>query len=75
MTSAGIAPGGTVGDMDDDGWQMTLNTNLNGPMMMARAVLPAMLARGGGSMAPVSSTAGLAAAPASAAYDVSTRRD
>ena len=39
--------------------------------MMARAVLPAMLARGGGSIVLVSSTAGLAAAPASAAYDVS----
>ena len=71
VTSAGIAPGGAVGDMDDDDWRMTLSTNLNGPMMMARAVLPAMLARGGGSIVLVSSTAGLAAAPASAAYDVS----
>ena len=40
-------------------------------MMMARAALPIMLARGGGSIVLVSSTAGLAAAPASAAYDVS----
>ena len=38
---------------------------------MARAVLPAMLERGGGSIVLVSSTAGLAAAPASVAYDVS----
>ena len=71
VTSAGIAPGGAVGDMDDDDWRTTLNTNLNGPMMMARAVLPVMLARGGGSIVVVSSTAGLAAAPSSAAYDVS----
>jgi NAD(P)-dependent dehydrogenase (short-subunit alcohol dehydrogenase family) len=71
VTSAGIAPGGTVGDMADDDWQSTLTTNLTGPMIMARAVLPVMLARGGGSVVFVSSTAGLAAAPSSAAYDVS----
>jgi meso-butanediol dehydrogenase / (S,S)-butanediol dehydrogenase / diacetyl reductase len=71
VACAGVAPGGSVGDMDDDQWQITLDTNLNGPMMMSRAVLPVMLSRGGGSIVLVSSTAGLAAAPASAAYDVS----
>lgn len=71
VASAGVAPGGAVGDMDDEQWQTTLNTNLNGPMMMSRAVLPGMLGRGGGSIVFVSSTAGLAAAPYSAAYDVS----
>jgi meso-butanediol dehydrogenase/(S,S)-butanediol dehydrogenase/diacetyl reductase len=71
VASAGVAPGGAVADMDDEDWQTTLNTNLNGPMMMSRAVLPGMLGRGGGSIVFVSSTAGLAAAPASAAYDVS----
>lgn len=71
VACAGVAPGGAVGDMADEQWQITLNTNLNGPMMMSRAVLPVMLERGGGSIVLVSSTAGLAAAPASAAYDVS----
>lgn len=71
VTSAGIAPGGTVGDINDEDWDDTLRTNLNGPMMMSRAVLPLMLTRGRGSIVLVSSTAGLAAAPASAAYDVS----
>jgi NAD(P)-dependent dehydrogenase (short-subunit alcohol dehydrogenase family) len=71
VTSAGIAPGGTVGNVTDEDWQNTLNTNLSGPMMMSRAVLPVMLYRGGGSIVLVSSTAGIAAAPASAAYDVS----
>lgn len=71
VACAGVAPGGAVGDMDDEQWQITLDTNLSGPMMMSRAVLPVMLSRGGGSIVLVSSTAGLAAAPASAAYDVS----
>jgi len=71
VACAGVAPGGAVGDMDDEEWRVTLNTNLNGPMMMSRAVLPAMIGRGRGSIVLVSSTAGLAAAPASAAYDIS----
>jgi NAD(P)-dependent dehydrogenase (short-subunit alcohol dehydrogenase family) len=40
-------------------------------MLMARAVIPVMIDRGGGSIVLVSSTAALAAAPASAAYDIS----
>ena len=71
VACAGVAPGGAVGDIDDQQWQYTLDTNLSGPMIMARAALPMMLARGGGSIVLVSSTAGLAAAPASVAYDVS----
>ncbi len=71
VTCAGVAPGGAVGDIDDQQWQTTLDTNLTGPMMMSRAVLPVMMSRGGGSIILVSSTAGLAAAPASVAYDVS----
>ena len=71
VACAGVAPGGAVADMDDEQWRITLDTNLSGPMMMSRAVLPVMLSRGGGSIVLVSSTAGLAAAPASAAYDVS----
>jgi meso-butanediol dehydrogenase/(S,S)-butanediol dehydrogenase/diacetyl reductase len=71
VACAGISPAGTVGDIDDERWHAALSTNLDGPMMMSRAVLPVMLARGAGSIILVSSTAGLAAAPASVAYDVS----
>lgn len=71
IAAAGISPAGSVGDMTDEAWRTCLDTNLTGPMMMARATLPSMLERGGGAMVFVSSTAGLAAAPASAAYDIS----
>ncbi|HEX5016613.1 MAG TPA: glucose 1-dehydrogenase [Actinomycetes bacterium] len=71
IAAAGISPSGTVGDIEDNVWMRCLDTNLTGPMMMARGVLPAMLKRGGGSMVLVSSTAGVAAAPSSIAYDVS----
>lgn len=71
VTSAGGAYEGSVGDIDDEHWRRTFDTNLNGPMMLTRAALPVMLERGGGSIVLVASTNAMAAAPASAAYDVS----
>jgi len=71
VTSAGGGAGGSVGDIDDEGWRRTFDTNLHGPMMLVRAALPVMLERGGGSIVLVASVNGMAAAPGSAAYDVS----
>ena len=71
VTSAGGGHEGSVGDIDDEGWRRTFDTNLHGPMMLVRAALPVMLGRGGGSIVLVASVNGMAAAPASAAYDVS----
>jgi meso-butanediol dehydrogenase/(S,S)-butanediol dehydrogenase/diacetyl reductase len=71
VANAGIGIDGTVGDMDDGDWHKQIDINLTGPMMMARAAIPAMLERGGGSIVLVASTNALAAAPASAAYDIS----
>jgi NAD(P)-dependent dehydrogenase (short-subunit alcohol dehydrogenase family) len=71
VAAAGISPPGSVGDIDESDWHRCMRTNLEGPLLMAQAILPSMLARGGGSMIFVSSTAGLAATPASVAYDVS----
>ena len=71
VASAGISPAGGIVDIPLDVWRQTFATNLDGPMLMARAVIPSMIARGGGSIVLVSSTAALASAPASAAYDVS----
>jgi NAD(P)-dependent dehydrogenase (short-subunit alcohol dehydrogenase family) len=71
VTSAGGGHEGSVGDIDDEHWRRTFDTNLNGPMMLVRAALPVMLGRGGGSIVLVASVNGMAAAPASAAYDVS----
>ncbi|MEX0984700.1 MAG: SDR family oxidoreductase [Actinomycetota bacterium] len=71
ITSAGGGAEGSVGDIDDEGWRRTFDTNLNGPMMLVRTALPVMLERGGGSIVLVASVNGMAAAPISAAYDVS----
>ncbi|MCZ3389722.1 MAG: SDR family oxidoreductase [Actinomycetia bacterium] len=71
VCSAGVAFGGAVGDLDHADWHRTLDINLNGPRMFTKAVLPMMIERGGGSIVMVSSTASMAAAPTSAAYDIS----
>ncbi len=71
VTCTGTAIDGAVASIDDDDWQRTFDTNLTGPMMVARAVLPVMVGRGGGSIVLVASVNGLVAAPASAAFDVS----
>jgi meso-butanediol dehydrogenase/(S,S)-butanediol dehydrogenase/diacetyl reductase len=71
VASAGMGIEEPVGDMDDEHWRRQLDVNLTGPMMITRAALPVMLQRGGGSVVLVSSTNAMAAAPASAAYDVS----
>jgi len=71
VASAGVGFEGAVADLDVDVWRRTLEINVNGPMLVSRAALPSMLERGGGSIVLVASTAGMASAPASAAYDVS----
>jgi meso-butanediol dehydrogenase/(S,S)-butanediol dehydrogenase/diacetyl reductase len=71
VAAAGISPAGGIVDIPVEDWRRTFATNLDGPMLMARAVIPQMVGRGGGSIVLVSSTAALAAAPASAAYDIS----
>lgn len=71
VANAGIGLGGSAGDVDDEHWQRTLDVNLTGPLVLARAALPALLERGGGSIVMVSSINGLVATTDSAAYGTS----
>jgi len=59
----GSATEASVGD-----WQRTLDVNLTGTFLTARAVLPGMVARGRGSIVLLSSTAGVVAEAGIAAY-------
>jgi NAD(P)-dependent dehydrogenase (short-subunit alcohol dehydrogenase family) len=54
-----------------DEWRRVLEVNLTGPFLVCRAVLPGMLARGGGSIVNVASFAGLVAFPGRCAYTAS----
>jgi meso-butanediol dehydrogenase / (S,S)-butanediol dehydrogenase / diacetyl reductase len=59
---------GNVEQLDDAAWSSVVEINVNGPMRVARAAIPHLRTRGGGSIVNVSSIGGLFAAKNSAAY-------
>jgi NAD(P)-dependent dehydrogenase (short-subunit alcohol dehydrogenase family) len=60
-----------VGEVTDEVWERVLAVNLTGPMMLARAALPAMLEAGHGVIINISSIGGLVGGRAGAAYTAS----
>jgi meso-butanediol dehydrogenase/(S,S)-butanediol dehydrogenase/diacetyl reductase len=68
VANAGTGFGGAAGDVDDERWARTLEVNVTGAFRFARAAIPAMLERGGGSIVLVSSVSGLVSSTESAAY-------
>jgi NAD(P)-dependent dehydrogenase (short-subunit alcohol dehydrogenase family) len=57
--------------VDDETWTRVLAVNLNGPMMLCRAVLPRMMARRAGAIVNIASVGGLGGGSAGLAYTVS----
>ncbi len=66
--NAGIPAEGRTTDVDPPDWDRALAVNLTGVFLSARAALPAIVERGGGSVLIQASAAGLAALPALAPY-------
>jgi NAD(P)-dependent dehydrogenase (short-subunit alcohol dehydrogenase family) len=58
-------------EVDDLTWSRVMAVNVDGPMRLARAVLPSMIERGKGAIINVSSEAGLRGGCAGAAYTTS----
>jgi len=71
VNNAAVDPEGTVLDMTEEDWRKTIDTNLTGPFLMMKAVLPHMIEAGGGVIINMSSLAGLRCIPAMAAYSSS----
>ena len=65
---AGIGIAATVLDTSDEDWGRVIATNLTGPFLLTRAVLPLMLDRGSGVIINVASVAGTVGMRARAAY-------
>jgi NAD(P)-dependent dehydrogenase (short-subunit alcohol dehydrogenase family) len=59
---------GTILDIDEQEWSRVFAVNVMGAFLMSRAVLPAMIANGGGSIIHIASQLGRVAAPGRAAY-------
>lgn len=60
VANAGIARRRAFCELDDAAWAETVEVNLGGAMRVMRAALPAMLARGTGSLIALSSISGIA---------------
>ena len=68
VNNAAVDPEGTVTEMPEDEWRKTIDTNLTGPFLLMKAVLPHMIDAGRGSIINMSSLAGLRCIPSMAAY-------
>jgi meso-butanediol dehydrogenase / (S,S)-butanediol dehydrogenase / diacetyl reductase len=71
VVSAGTGFFGSVGELDDHGWQRTLDVNVTGAFRLVRAALPSLIERGGGSIVLLSSTAAFVSGTENAAYETS----
>ena len=71
VNNAGIAESAPLGRTDLDMWERHFRTNVTGPFLLIRAVLPGMLERAWGRVINVASVAGLAGAPYVSAYSAS----
>lgn len=71
VANAGVGFGGRAGDVTDESWRRTIEVNLNAPMQLVRASLPALIDRGAGSIVLVSSISAFVSGTDSAAYDAS----
>lgn len=58
----------TVLEMDEATWERVVRINLTGAFLMVKAAIPAMVARGGGSVIIIASQLGRVASPGRAAY-------
>jgi len=69
VANAGLPGAGKIEDFSPEEVQRCLRVNLEAPMLLGRAFLPAMRERGSGHMVFVSSLAGKAPAPRSSLYN------
>jgi len=66
--AAGNDPNGTVLDLSLSDWNRVFAVNVTGAFLMSRAILPSMIAAGGGSVIHIASQLGSVAGPKRAVY-------
>jgi len=70
VTCAGISVAGTVTHFSLEEWDRALAVNLTGTMLAARAVIPQMVAAGGGSIVTIASIYGMTGCQGNTPYNV-----
>ena len=68
VLSAAVETRAAIVDTADEAWREVLDTNLKGPFLCMRAVVPRMIEAGGGSIVALGSTLGQLVAPGYPAY-------
>ncbi|HEV3225545.1 MAG TPA: SDR family oxidoreductase [Acidimicrobiales bacterium] len=68
VLSAAVETRASVVDCSDEDWQRVIDTNLKGPFLCMRHVVPHMVTAGGGSIVAMGSTLGSIVAPQFPAY-------
>lgn len=71
VNNAGISDIGLITDLSDDGWNRVIGTNLSSVFYLSRAVIPAMVRVGRGSIVNIGSMWGKVGASCEAAYSAS----
>jgi NAD(P)-dependent dehydrogenase (short-subunit alcohol dehydrogenase family) len=72
VNNAGVLPSReTVLDTSEADWDETMRVNVKGAFLMSRAVLPTMIAAGGGAIVNLSSITGVVGLPVRPAYSAS----
>jgi 3-oxoacyl-[acyl-carrier protein] reductase len=71
VNNAGISEGGPVHELDLEVWQRVMDTNLRGPFLLTRAVLPVMRRQRRGHIINISSESGIEYYANDAVYGVS----
>jgi short-subunit dehydrogenase len=69
VANAGLPAAGRLADFSSEQVQRALRVNLEAPMLLARALYPAMVERGAGQLVFVASLSGKAASPRSSIYN------
>ncbi|MGH2539995.1 MAG: SDR family NAD(P)-dependent oxidoreductase [Actinomycetota bacterium] len=69
VANAGVGYGGSVGDVSDETWRVTIDVNLSGALALVRAAMPPLEAGGRrGAIVLIASVSGFVASRSSAAY-------
>ncbi len=71
VNNAGVLVRGAVDALDPAAWRRSLEVNLTGPFLCARAVVPGMKARGHGRIVNVASISATLGTPEASAYNAS----
>ena len=68
VNSAGVRTNGSITEITEEAWDLTLNTNLKGAFIVSRLAIPEMKKRGGGVILHIAARSGMLGQAGRAAY-------